>query len=284
MSSAKKDELVAAEAGQDAVGPGEGRQAGGDLDQQQVAFPVPQAVVDQLEPVQIQEQHGTGRVRLPGESHLDPVHQKSAIEQPRQPVMVGIVEQTRFDPFALADLALEVTRVTLDIGQQHLLPILQGPEVVNVGRCAQPLDDRTRLVPDGRRTRAMPQVSPVCRTKDAELRIELTMRPRRLPGFDRRTAIIRVHGIEPAPFMALLLRLSGEATPLWAGPGPMAHVARTPHQLRDALDHDAKVALRVGGPLAHAVEIIDVDRTADPLGLRTPTGPASGAARLWCQR
>ena len=59
--AAQHDEFVAAEPGGQVARAGGGKQPPGDLDQQRVPRRVPHRVVDRLEPVEVEEQHGGTR-------------------------------------------------------------------------------------------------------------------------------------------------------------------------------------------------------------------------------
>jgi hypothetical protein len=72
--------------------------------EQSIAFDMAQAVVDDLEPVEIQKQHGTGRnsANAPStESSRKSVHEERAITQPCQAVVESGIQELSLDPLAL---------------------------------------------------------------------------------------------------------------------------------------------------------------------------------------
>ena len=100
-------ELVAAEPGHGVAGPHAGVQALGHLDEQPVAGGVAEAVVDLLEAVQVEEQHGHRR-RLalgPLEGVVDPVLEQGPVGQRGQRVVEGLVDELVLELAALGDVA-----------------------------------------------------------------------------------------------------------------------------------------------------------------------------------
>jgi hypothetical protein len=103
-------ELVAAETGHGVLGPVTVSQRLGHRDQELVTGGVAEPVVDVIEVVQVDEQqrHGGGLAEAAGQGMLDPVGEQSAVGQPGQAVVEGLV-------FEIADhggeLALELLLV-----------------------------------------------------------------------------------------------------------------------------------------------------------------------------
>ena len=97
-------ELVATEAGDGVVGPHDGAQPLGEADEQLVAGPVAEAVVDDLEPVEVEEEDRDLLLQLPGPHQrvLEPVEHQGAVGQSGQVVVHGLVGQA-----ALGFVALE---------------------------------------------------------------------------------------------------------------------------------------------------------------------------------
>jgi hypothetical protein len=86
-------ELVAAQARHEVVGPQRPRQPPGGLHQQRVTGGVPQAVVDQLEAVEVEEQHR--RPAVPTAPAAGAGEQLDAVEQPGQRVVGRLVRELR---------------------------------------------------------------------------------------------------------------------------------------------------------------------------------------------
>jgi hypothetical protein len=100
-------ELVPAEAGHGVAGPHAGVEPLGHLDQEPVAGGVAQAVVDLLEAVQVQEQHGHRGCFPPApfEGVVDPVLEQGPVGQRGQVVVEGLVGQLVLELAALGDVA-----------------------------------------------------------------------------------------------------------------------------------------------------------------------------------
>src|SRR5882724_9646928 len=101
-------ELVAAQPRDGVGGTQRGLQAAGDLDQQLVAAHVPEAVIDQLEPVDVQHQHGEAGVLPPllqGQPVLEAVEEEGPVGQAGERVVEGLVPQLLLDA-ALLRLAV----------------------------------------------------------------------------------------------------------------------------------------------------------------------------------
>ncbi len=108
-------ELVAAEA-RDGVGRAHAlAQALGDRDQQLVADRVAERVVDGLEVVDVDEQHGDGRIGL-GERLVDAVDEQRAVGQTRERVVVGLVLELVLELAQLPDGLLEAVVLERDRG------------------------------------------------------------------------------------------------------------------------------------------------------------------------
>ena len=108
-------ELVAAEA-RDGVGRAHAlAQALGDRDEQLVADRVAERVVDGLEVVDVDEQHGDGRIGL-RERLVDAVDEQRAVGQPGQRVVVGLVLELALELAQLPDRLLEAVVLERDRG------------------------------------------------------------------------------------------------------------------------------------------------------------------------
>ena len=83
-------------------------QAAADLDEQPVAGVVPEAVVDRLEVVEVDEQHDVARRAgpVPGDRPLDPVAKLPPVGEPSQRVVEGAVDQLVLERLALVDDAV----------------------------------------------------------------------------------------------------------------------------------------------------------------------------------
>ena len=100
-------ELVAAEPGRRVGGAQARAQAARDVDEELVADGVPELVVDHLEVVEIEEEHGHALIvaRLARERMLDAVVEQRAVGELRQRVMEGAVAQLLLERLALVDVA-----------------------------------------------------------------------------------------------------------------------------------------------------------------------------------
>ncbi len=112
-------ELVAAQAGDHVLRAHRGHDALGHLHQQLVAGGVADAVVDQLEPVQVQEQHREGHAvaqlrALDRAGHA--VEQVGAVGQPGEGVVQGLVGEALLGAHALADLGDQLLVGRLQFG------------------------------------------------------------------------------------------------------------------------------------------------------------------------
>ena len=101
---ADDDELVAAEAGDGVAGAHDPAQPVGHRHQQLVAGGVTPAVVDQLETVEVDEQHRhlAARPAGAGQGLVEPLGQQHAVGQPGQGVVDGLVGQLELGQLALA--------------------------------------------------------------------------------------------------------------------------------------------------------------------------------------
>ncbi len=99
-------ELVAAEAGARVAVPQAGADAVGDLQQQLVARLVPEAVVDGLEVVEVEEQDRDRFLErlAQGQGVLDPVAEQAAIGQVGEGIVEGLVGELLLELLALADV------------------------------------------------------------------------------------------------------------------------------------------------------------------------------------
>ena len=96
-------ELVAALASGDVAGPDRAAQAMGDLDEEPVAGPVAERVVDDLEVVEVEEQHRDVRAAPPAalERPFEVLAEEDAVGQPGQRVVEGVVEELRLEPLVV---------------------------------------------------------------------------------------------------------------------------------------------------------------------------------------
>ena len=106
------DELVAAEARDRVLGPQRGGDAVGGAAQHLVAARVAEAVVDRLEAVEVEEQHGQRGVLAlqPADRVVEAVEEQHAVGQAGQRVVQRLVEQQLLGALAdeeLADLRAE---------------------------------------------------------------------------------------------------------------------------------------------------------------------------------
>ncbi len=104
-------EFVAAQARDDVARLQAGADAAADLEQQVVADQVTDRIVDHLEAVQVDEQHGElfARVRdVALHRLLQPLQQQGAVGQAGQRVVQGFVFQPALDALALGDLFAQV--------------------------------------------------------------------------------------------------------------------------------------------------------------------------------
>ena len=119
-------ELVAAEPRHGVAGAHRRPQPARDPDEELVAGYVAEAVVDDLEAVEVEEEHGEPISRVPlgaAAGELQVIHKQGAVCQSRQPVVEGVVEQLLFDLLALGYLLqkLPVARRELDGALGHAL-------------------------------------------------------------------------------------------------------------------------------------------------------------------
>jgi hypothetical protein len=100
-------ELVAAQARGDVVGAQHAGDAGGDVAQQGVARGVAEAVVDDLEVVEVEEQHRDVLIVLAGggKRALQPLLEQRAIGEAGERVVEGLVAQLVLERLALPDVA-----------------------------------------------------------------------------------------------------------------------------------------------------------------------------------
>ena len=120
-------ELVAAEPGGGVPGPYRVLEAAGRLDQQLVAGLVAQAVVDPLEAVEVDEEHGGARVAraAAGEGLADALGEQGAVGQVGERVVLGVVLQLRLEPDPFGDVAAvedQAALVAVDRGL-HIEPV-----------------------------------------------------------------------------------------------------------------------------------------------------------------
>ena len=99
-------ELVAADARDGVDAPEAAAEALGDLDQELIAVVVPEVVVDQLEPVEVEEQHRGELAPARGalERLLEPVHEQHPVRQARQLVVKRPLHQLRLEGLVPADV------------------------------------------------------------------------------------------------------------------------------------------------------------------------------------
>ena len=98
---------------------------------------VAKAVIDHLEAVEIQEQHGkqVTLIAVPAsERALQPIQEQRAIRQTREHVVVRVMDQPLLGPFAIADVvndALETDQVA--VGQLPRRNGQQAPQHQAIG-------------------------------------------------------------------------------------------------------------------------------------------------------
>ena len=104
---AEDDELIAAEPGDRVRTPGRPLQPRGDLEQQRVTGRVPEAVVDDLEPVEVEEEHGepAGLAFEPDQRLLQPVDEQYPVGQPGQRVLHRLESERLLGPLAVGQVA-----------------------------------------------------------------------------------------------------------------------------------------------------------------------------------
>src|SRR5207302_9777460 len=135
-------ELVAAEAPHQVLGPYARAQTLGHLDKKVVADLVPEAVVDQLEAVQVEEQDGDGDPPAPhpGQAPPQAVVEGGAVGQGGQVVVVGVVGQLLLEVLAVGD----VVEVGHDAGDARIAEEVHhidvGPTPVAVAVAGAQLD------------------------------------------------------------------------------------------------------------------------------------------------
>ena len=115
---AQDGELVAAETGQGVARPHDAAQPVGHGAQDLVADVVAEAVVDELEAVEVEEHHGhvVSAPRRPAQGHLEAVHEELAVGQAGERVVDGGVGQPFAQRPALGDV--------LDLPDQVERPVL----------------------------------------------------------------------------------------------------------------------------------------------------------------
>ena len=104
MDALEQDrELVAALPGRDVLGPDRARQALGDLDEEAVAGPVAERVVDDLEVVDVEEQDGDAgsATARAVERPVEVLAEQRPIGEPGQGIVEGVVEQLRLETLLL---------------------------------------------------------------------------------------------------------------------------------------------------------------------------------------
>ena len=140
-------EVVASQARDRVARPHDPAQHGRQLHQQPVAGGVAQALVDELEAVEVHEQHGAALLRAPapaGQRAAQAVHEERAVRQPGEAVVEGVVLElllrapalgdVRADRGASVDRAREVVEhgvvpgdeAALAVERQHLLLLVRG--------------------------------------------------------------------------------------------------------------------------------------------------------------
>ena len=100
-ADAEHGELVAAEPGDEVLLAHGARRRCGDLDQQPVAGLVAEAVVDDLEVVEVEEEHGDALARLGGS--LERRDERGAVRQAGEGVEPGAAWKTSADKTSLSD-------------------------------------------------------------------------------------------------------------------------------------------------------------------------------------
>ena len=96
------DELVPTDAGHEITGSTVGLEPLAHRGQQLVAETVPEAVVQEPEPVDVEEHQGDGLVRTSGQQLLDVIAHRRAVGQPGERVVGGLMCHPRLGPGVLA--------------------------------------------------------------------------------------------------------------------------------------------------------------------------------------
>ena len=275
----KQRELVAADAGQRVAVADAGAQPLGDDGEQHVPGAMAQAVIDQLEPVEIEREEGDARLghrddAMQGELAL--AHEEGAVVQLGQVVVERGVEQLRLGALAVADLRLQRLGMALEGLEQFGLFVLEHLEVLDVRGRAQPLDDLAAIVTDGEGAGAMPDIAAVSGLADTELDIEHAVRAGCAPGLHGGWAVFGMERLEPAAPNGLLHGQAGQGEPLRAGPGPIPHVAGAPKQLGHPLDQRAQPIGLVG--VFRHVAVADPDAAHAERSFRVRAGQRCGVS------
>ena len=128
-------ELVATEAGDGVLGTDAQQQALGHTRQQHVTGVVTEAVVDDLEVVEVQEEHGCGCAVPPptGQGVRHPIGEQSAVGKPGEAVVRGLPPELLFQRLALADVA----GVEHDAAHSGIVEQVADPDL-GVAPCAVP--------------------------------------------------------------------------------------------------------------------------------------------------
>ena len=138
-------ELVAAEPGRQVVGPDAALDAFGDRGEKAIAGGVTEGVVDDLEVVEVQEEHDEpAAVALRGEPDVDLLREHQAVGQPGQWVVIGLVAELLLEPRQLGERLLELAVLE---GHGRLIgERLEEAQIVVLEACSlgQPVGDRER--------------------------------------------------------------------------------------------------------------------------------------------
>jgi hypothetical protein len=115
---ADHDELVAPETGDEVVGPHGVGQSVGHGQQELVAGLMAEGVVDELEVVEVHEQHRHGRFR-PGELVLERLPQQAAVGQAGEAVVGGVVGQRLLEEAPFGHVLDGADEPAGAVGRQH---------------------------------------------------------------------------------------------------------------------------------------------------------------------
>jgi hypothetical protein len=146
----------------------------GDFDQQAIAHGVPEAVVDGLEAIQIDEQDGAGfSIAAPrvAETTAQAVHEQNAVREPGERIVQGIVDQALFGLLASGDVGLRARDAISDAcgasyrqtPAEHpaVVAVLVANPVLAVEVAGAPFQVRIQTLPNRRRIVGMDATKPV---------------------------------------------------------------------------------------------------------------------------
>ena len=147
--------------------------------------------------------------------------------------------------------AQRVADAMLQLPQQRPLLVAQSLEVVDIGRCAQPFDDRSVIAMDRTGAGLVPVIAILLRVADAEFDLEALPVGGQAPRGLRRFAIVGMDDAEPAIAYIIGLALASERLPLRACPQPCAIAVRAPDEQRQRGDEMVERLDRAGPARRH---------------------------------